>query len=63
MIIYAGIFMGVFFLLSSIGLLWCDNYHTIISDPNWFMMYTILIGWWVAMIPVHELYEQVYNEN
>ncbi len=60
---YAVIFMSVFFLLSAIGLLWCDSYRAIISDPNWFMMYTILIGWWVALIPTHELYEEVYNEN
>jgi len=63
MIIFTGIFMGAFFALSAIGLLWCDSYRAIISNTDWFMCYFLFIGWWVAMIPTHELYEQVYNEN
>lgn len=47
--------MGFFFLLSAIGLLWCDSYVEIIRNPNWFMFYTILLGWWLAMIPTIEL--------
>lgn len=63
MFAFTAIFMSVFFLLSAIGLLWCDNYRAIISDPNWFIMYSSLIGWWVALIPTIELYEELYNEN
>lgn len=63
MVSYTLIFMGFFFMLSCVGLLWFDTYHEIISNEGWFMMYTIFIGWWVALVPVHELYEQVYNED
>ena len=63
MIAFTAIFMGAFFIMSAIGLLWCDNYHDIVGNPNWFMMYTLFFGWWIAAIPTHELYEEVYNEN
>jgi len=52
---FLGVFMGMFFLLSLIGLLWVDSYKTIISDNGWFMAYTLFIGWWIAMIPTIEI--------
>jgi hypothetical protein len=56
MLIYTATFMTMFFLLSAIALLWCDNYHDIVANPNWFMVYSIFIGWWVAMFPTTEYY-------
>jgi len=56
---YTGVFMGMFFLLSTIGLLWIDSYHAIISDPNWFMMYFLFFGWWMAALPTKELYDKI----
>lgn len=52
---FLGVFMGMFFLLSLIGLLWVDSYKTIISDNGWFMAYTLFLGWWIAMIPTIEI--------
>jgi len=52
---FTGVFMGFFFLMSSIALLWCDTYAEIIKNPNWFMMYTLFFGWWLAMIPTIEM--------
>jgi hypothetical protein len=65
MFIYTATFMGVFFSLSLIGLLWHDSYHAIVSDGGWFMAYTIFLGWWIAMFPTREYYkhhEQYFNE-
>ncbi len=47
------VFIGLFFLLSLVGLIWA-NYHTVINEPNWIGMYTILIGWWIALTVVIE---------
>jgi hypothetical protein len=60
-LIYAGAFMGMFFMFSLIGLLWNDNYYSIISDHTWFMLYTLFFGWWLAMFPTREYYVQ--NED
>ena len=48
--------MGIFFLLSLIGLLWNDSYYTIISTHAWFVTYTIFLGWWLAGLPTREYY-------
>ena len=55
-LIYTGTFMGIFFLLSLIGLLWNDSYYTIISTHAWFVTYTIFLGWWLAGLPTREYY-------
>jgi len=55
-LIYIGTFIGMFLLLSLIGLLWIDSYSLIIRDGNWFMMYTLFLGWWLAAFPCIEYY-------
>jgi len=54
--IYTFTFMGVFFLMSLIGLLWNDSYYTVVSDHTWFMLYSMFFGWWIAMFPAREYY-------
>lgn len=54
--IYTCTFLGMFFFLSSIGLLWNNSYGGIISDPTWFMLYTLFLGWWIAIFPTREYY-------
>lgn len=55
-LIYLGTFMGMFFLISTIGLLWADSYHAIVSNNSWFMCYSILFGWWMSILPTREYY-------
>lgn len=64
-LIYTGTFMGMFFLMSTIGLLWAESYYSIISDHSWFMIYTMFFGWWIAMFPTREYYlhNQDYFDN
>lgn len=52
MTLYAIVFMGYFFLLSTIGLLWIESYKEIISCQDWFYLYSMLIGWWVSWLAV-----------
>jgi hypothetical protein len=54
--IYVGTWMLGFLTLSLFGLLWADSYHNIISSPNWFMMYSLLVGWWLSILPAREYY-------
>jgi hypothetical protein len=58
---YLAVHITLFFILSAIGLLWCDTYTEIIKNPNWFVAYTILIGWWTALLVTHEVYEDLYD--
>lgn len=54
-LIYIAAFMGMFFILSLIGMLWMP-YSEVINNINWFMMYSLLIGWWIAAFPAFEYY-------
>jgi hypothetical protein len=54
-LIYIGTFMFFFFLLSLVGLLWINTYWECISSVEWFVIYTIFIGWWIS-IPVTQEY-------
>ena len=59
--IYAFTFLGIFFSLSAIGLLWNDSYRAILADHTWFMMYTLFLGWWLALFPTREYY--MHNQD
>lgn len=64
MLIYLGTFMLMFLILSCIGMLW-EPYREVISNPNWFIVYTIFLGWWLAMFPTMEYYnlhKKYFNE-
>jgi len=56
MLIYTATFMGMFLILSSIGMLWSDSYRDILADHTWFMGYTMFFGWWLALFPTREYY-------
>lgn len=65
-LIYILSFMGFFFILSSCGMIWqkafdFDSYKSIVSDVPWFFVYTILIGWWLALLPTREYYLKHYH--
>ena len=64
-LIYVSTWMLGFLTMSLIGLLWADSYRQIISNPNWFMMYSLFIGWWLSILPAREYYthHQQYFET
>jgi hypothetical protein len=53
-------FMGLFFILSLIGLLWVPTYQEIISNGEWFIGYFMLIGWWVSLLITDEFHD-IFN--
>ncbi len=49
------IFMGYYFILSSIVLLFGYVYIETISNLSWFITYSLLIGWWLTWITIFEI--------
>lgn len=66
MLIYLFTFIGGYLLISCIGLLFYDenlshySYSFIIGDSGWFCIYTLFLGWWIALLPTLE-YHQKYK--
>jgi hypothetical protein len=44
-----------FLLLSLVGMLFTP-YLEIISNYNWFTVYAMFLGWWLAYFPAREYY-------
>ena len=49
------IFMGYYFILSSIVLLFGYGYIETIGNLNWFIAYLLFIGWWLTWITIFEI--------
>ena len=57
-LIYILTFVGIYFVLSLLVMLFNGHdYLKAISSVEWFGMYTIFIGWWVALFPACEMYQ------
>ena len=54
-LIYIGSFLGLFFLLSLVGIIW-TSYHDVIATESWWMIYSLFIGWWISIFPTREYY-------
>jgi hypothetical protein len=64
-LLYTGVFMGMFLLLSLIGFMWGSTYTEVLADHSWFFVYAIFIGWWVSLIPLREYigkHQDYFNE-
>lgn len=44
-----------YFVLSCFGMLWLP-YSVVISDPAWFLVYSVFIGSWLPIMPAREYY-------
>lgn len=53
-------FILFFFIISSIGLLWSSPID-VYTSKNWFMIYSMFLGWWLAIFPAREYY--ISNEE
>lgn len=60
-IIFIAVFAALFFVLSLFGMLWTD-YNTVITNKDWFGFYTVMIGWWAALIVANDYYESVIEK-
>jgi hypothetical protein len=55
-LVYAATFLGFFFLISLVGLLWFPTYKDVITSVEWFIIYTLTLGWWLSFFPLREYY-------
>ncbi len=60
--IYIASFVIIFLMLSFIGWVFNGNYIEIVRDNTWQIIYTVFIGWWVAIFPAKE-YTLKYEEE
>lgn len=54
------VFMSIYFMISTVGMLWKLNYNDIISNPDWFIIYAAFIGWWTTALVIEEVYDSIY---
>ena len=64
-LIYSASFIIGYLILSVCGLVWAqsidlDSYKSIVFDVEWFFVYKILIGWWLAILPTRMYYMKNY---
>jgi hypothetical protein len=52
---YLASFVLFFFIISSVGLLWSSPID-VYTNKNWFMVYSMFLGWWLAIFPAREYY-------
>lgn len=63
--IYIASFLIIFLMLSFVGWVFNGNYIEIVRDNTWQIIYTVLIGWWVALFPAREYtlkYKKEFDE-
>jgi hypothetical protein len=57
--VFLFVFALLYFILSLFGLLFIQPYWKIISDPQWFIGYTLFVGTWAPIIVVNEEHERL----
>lgn len=60
MLIYVITFVAFYFFLSLFGILWV-SYMKVLQNLDWLVGYSMLIGWWIALLPAIEYYKK--NED
>ena len=58
LVVYILSFISIFFILSLVGILFTNDYLSIIRNENWAGAYCLFLGWWLAILPAREFYLQ-----
>lgn len=67
-LLYIGLTVGYYLLLSTIGLMFFDTdgthlyYSDIIGNQSWFMGYLVLIHWWLVILSLSEYYNKYIRD-
>ena len=56
MVVYLITFFAMYFILSMLGMVFGFTYKESLESEQWFVMYSLFLGWWIAMIPAHDTY-------
>jgi hypothetical protein len=53
LLVYVLTFFVMYFTLSLFGCMFNDwNYKGVLESVHWFTIYSIFLGWWIALLPV-----------
>ena len=56
MVVYLITFFAMFFILSMLGMVFGFTYKESLESEQWFIIYFMFLGWWMALIPAHDTY-------
>ena len=56
-IIFFASFVGLYLLFSTLGMLFDQSYHEVVSSGQWITMYSLFLGW-LSFLPCREYYMQ-----
>jgi hypothetical protein len=64
LVVYVITFIAMYFVLSLFGSIigGCD-YSTVLEERGWFIMYSLFLGWWLALIPANDVYEDLRRKE
>ena len=60
---FLAVHMLIYTVLSAIGAIFATSFSSVFTNPNWFFLYSILIGWVPALIVCHEIYEKMEEQG
>lgn len=61
-LVYFVTFWALYLIFSCAGLIW-TSWQAILDDKGWFGAYCLFLGWWMAAIVTHEVYEKLYEDK
>lgn len=59
MVVYVITFFAMYFAFSMLGMVFGFTYKESLESENWFVMYSLFLGWWIAMIPAMDTWEMM----
>lgn len=54
--IYIASFIIIYFIVSFPAYIFVGSYKAVIYNSTWQLMYTLFVGWWLAVYPAREYY-------
>ena len=61
--IFLGVHMLFFFIGSLIISMFTSTFMNLITSGEWFFLYSLLIGWWISFMVIHEMNEKEQGRN
>lgn len=59
MVVYLITFFAMYLILSLFGLILGYDYKESIESETWFIIYTIFLGWWIALVTARDAYQLI----
>lgn len=60
-LIFITAFMLYYFIFSAIGALFVGSYHAVVTNSDWFIMFSLFFGWWLAAGTMMEILDRYFK--